>query len=152
MGLFSQGKIIMNFEELCPVLMHTHGIEAQERPYGFVIPFKGVASLLEGLNLVRAVFRPQSETIGHYHLVSEEAYYIESGGARMTLWHFERTSEVYTFDVIPGDYVSVPRKYAHRIVVTSEDDFICLVASAPPFSPSDQYFINPDHGGTETKE
>ncbi|MBI4433671.1 cupin domain-containing protein [Candidatus Uhrbacteria bacterium] len=115
---------------------------ADERPYGSVIKFGLPGELLERFSLARAVFRPNSSTEGHYHLVSEEAYMVEQGVAEMTLWHRERPGERTVVVLRAGDYCTIPREYVHHVRVTSAEDFVCLVIASPPFSFWDQFFPN----------
>ncbi len=39
-----------------------------------------------------------------------------------------------------GDYLSIPKGIAHKIIVTSQEKFSCLVIASPAFSFWDQFF------------
>jgi adenosylhomocysteinase len=134
-----------------PMHLCAQDVQVDERPYGGVAKFGMPGQSLEHFSLARAVFRPGSVTEGHYHLVAEEAYYVESGTADLTLWHREHPVGQRVFHLRPGDYLTVPREYIHHVHVTSDNDFICLVIASPPFSFWDQFFPDGKVLGHDTK-
>lgn len=123
-----------------PAYLPAESLVPDTRPYGSVIKFGLPAQHLEHFSLARAVFRPGASTEGHYHLVSEEAYFIERGSATMTLWHYTTPHYKTEYHVTQGGYLTVPRGFVHHVQVTSDVDFVSLVVASPPFSFWDQYF------------
>jgi mannose-6-phosphate isomerase-like protein (cupin superfamily) len=122
-----------------------------ERPYGGVFPFHNELSSVANLSVVRAWFRPESQTRGHYHRRSQESYYAEKGAANILIWHKDTPDEVQTFSMQPGDYLLVPENYFHDVHVTSSEDFECLVIATPPFMLWDQFF-KPEAEPVESQE
>ena len=112
-----------------------------ERPFGSVTPIGKSSTFLQRLSLARAIFRPGSETAGHYHLRAEEVYIVESGSATITVWNIEQQDRSRQYELEGGHFLRVPPGFAHRVVVTSSDPFIALVAASPAFSAWDQYFL-----------
>src|SRR5260370_41886732 len=82
-----------------------------------------------------------AETIGHYHLHSEEVYVVEQGSAEITTWPYAEPNARASFLVNVGDCVIIPPEYAHQVLVNSSIDFVCLVFASPPFSFWDQFFL-----------
>lgn len=123
-----------------PVLMHSTDLELDERPYGGVVKFGLPSEHLSRFSLARAMFRPKSQTEGHYHSNSEEAYFIEQGTADMIVWHYLLPEEKAIYHLKVGDYLTIPTGFFHKVSVTSDEDFVCLVIASPPFSIWDQFF------------
>jgi mannose-6-phosphate isomerase-like protein (cupin superfamily) len=121
-----------------PTHLKKSQLKFDKRPYGGVFKFGN--QVMERFSLARAVFTPGSETEGHYHLNSEEAYLIENGAANMTVWHYQHPENKTVYPVKAGDYFTIPRGFVHHVKVTSSTDFICLVVASPPFSFWDQFF------------
>ena len=121
------------------------------RPWGNLfrfVPNNGAASL-ERFSTVRASFEPGTNTDGHYHAVSEEAYLVESGVADILVWDpndLDRNHKTYHMKT--GDYLSIPRGQAHRVFVDSVEKFVCVIVASPSFSFWDQFFpVNPPGSG-----
>ena len=133
-----------------PELLQCEKLNPQGRPWGRLFRFSSRHEL-ESFSLVRAVFTPGSKTDGHYHAVSEEAYVVESGTADIMTWNPQNMLESTTFSV-KGDYLSIPRGMAHRVAVTSDEEFSCLVIASPPFSFWDQFFPQVPVGASITTE
>ena len=91
-------------------------------------------------SVARATFKPGTATDGHYHLASDEAYVVLGGTAVIMTWDPGDPSVTSDFAVGAGDYLVVPSGTAHKVFVTSADDFVCLIVASPPFSPWDQFF------------
>ena len=120
------------------------------RPWGSLTRFlsHGMYVNLTRFSMVRASFKQGTRTDGHYHAVSEEAYFVESGTANISTWDPKNPDTTHqTFSLNPGDYLSIPRGLAHRVFAGSEEKFICLVIASPPFSFWDQFFpaCQPSH-------
>lgn len=124
-----------------PLLIKATERGVDVRPYGGVEKFGIPGEVSRNFSLVRAFFRPGSQTIGHYHLMTEEAYYIENGSAMMTMWHYNNPNQRQGYPLAAGDYLIVPAGFVHHVEVTSVTDFVCLVIASPPFSFWDQFFL-----------
>ena len=125
-----------------PMVLHAGELAIDERPYGGVIKFGLPGEHLGRFSCARAIFRPDSKTEGHYHLVSEEAYFVEQGSARITLRKYNTPDTKMTYEIMAGDYLTIPVGYVHYVAVTSLQDFVILVIASPPFSFWDQFFPN----------
>lgn len=91
-------------------------------------------------SVARATFKPGTATDGHYHLTSDEAYVVLGGTAVIMTWDPNDLSVTSDFAVSGGDYLMIPGGTAHKVFVTSADDFVCMIVASPPFSPWDQFF------------
>lgn len=123
-----------------PTHIKTRDLAVSERPYGGVFPFHNELSQVANLSVVRAWFKAETKTLGHYHRRSQESYYVEHGAANILTWPADNPEDVRTFSMLPGDYLIVPENYFHDVHVTSREDFECLVIAAPPFAIWDQFF------------
>lgn len=123
-----------------PRYVKTRQLNVIERPYGGVFSFHNDLNNVANHSVARAWFKPGTKTRGHYHRHTQEAYYAESGSANIILWHKNNPEQKITHQIEPGDYLFVPENYFHRVVVTSDDDFKCLVITTPPFQIWDQFF------------
>ena len=120
-------------------LIQNNKLSGEDRPWGKLFRFSSSQDL-KNFSLVRATFEPNCTTEGHYHAVSEEAYVVESGTADIFTWNPKNIDDKTTFNVKPGDYLSIPKGMAHKVIVTSQEKFSCLVIASPPFSFWDQFF------------
>ena len=125
---------------LQPQLIKTIKLKAKNRPWGKLFRFVSEKNNLERFSLARAVFKPNSNTDGHYHAISEEAYLAEHGNADIVTWDPQKPKDKIKFSVKPGDYIAIPKGRAHRVCVTSKRDFTCLIIASPPFNFWDQFF------------
>lgn len=123
-----------------PRYVKTRQLDVTERPYGGVFPFHNDLSHIANHSVARAWFKTGTKTRGHYHRRTQEAYYAESGTADIILWHRDSPEQKVTHKIEPGDYLLVPENYFHDVVVTSDEDFECLVIATPPFHIWDQFF------------
>lgn len=97
-----------------------------------------IRSLLDRTNapvsaqsLAEAVLEPGTATERHYHLVSEEFYYVLEGRGWMEVGGVER-------EVVAGDAVLIPAGAWHGIRAEERLCFLCCCA--PPYSHEDTYF------------
>ena len=126
-----------------PVHIRGKELAPEKRPWGGLSRFApvGDAPAITRFSTVRASFDPGTATSGHYHTVSEEAYIAESGGASITVWDpRDPGAGSKTYGVVSGDYLSIPRGMAHRVLADAVDGFVCIVVASPPFSFWDQFF------------
>lgn len=69
----------------------------------------------------------------HYHRISDEIYYIHSGGGTM------RLGDEYT-EVGAGSVVSIPRGTVHGLVKTGSEALVIFIITSPPFDPEHDRF------------
>jgi len=123
-----------------PRLVRARELVGEQRPWGSLFKLVGGIARLGNLSVVRASFGRNASTDGHYHLSSEEAYIMERGTADIVTWDPKDPDDQNVFKVSPGDILTVSKGRAHRVFVTSDEDFTCLVVASPPFSCWDQFF------------
>jgi adenosylhomocysteinase len=131
-----------NKKQFQPRYVESGILSISERPYGGVFIFHDELSRDANMSVIRAWFKAGSETRGHYHLRSQEAFYVERGTADLILWPRKDESAKEVFRMKPGDYLLIPEGYFHDVKVTSAEDFECLVISTPPFQLWDQFFMH----------
>lgn len=123
-----------------PTFVKTKSLDVSDKPYGGILPFHNELNHKANISVARAWFKPQSKTRGHYHRRSQESYYVEKGTANILTWHVNTPTNIRTFLMSPGDYLIVPENYFHDVIVTSNENFECLVIASPPFLAWDQFF------------
>ncbi len=69
----------------------------------------------------------------HYHLKTEEIYYILRGEGQMTIGDETR-------EVAAGDAVFIPRGETHTLSNTGAEPMTILLVCGPAHSPEDSYF------------
>ena len=115
----------------------------EHRPWGKLTRFFSYenGANLDRFSIVRASFEQNTSTDGHYHAVSEEAYFVESGTEDISTWDPKNPDATHrVFNLNPGDYLSIPKGRAHRVFAGAMEKFVCLVIASPPFSFWDQFF------------
>jgi adenosylhomocysteinase len=125
-----------------PRYVKSRTLDVIDRPYGGVFAFHDELNIDANVAVIRAWFKAGSKTRGHYHRRTQEAYYVEKGNAELVLWHRDNLAGKTTYSMCEGDYLLIPENYFHDILVTSTDDFECLVIATPPFEAWDQFFIS----------
>jgi mannose-6-phosphate isomerase-like protein (cupin superfamily) len=76
---------------------------------------------------------PIGATVGrHYHLETEEIYYVLRGSGRMTIGAESR-------EVGAGDAVFIPRRFEHTLVNTGTEPMIILLVCGPAYSYADHH-------------
>ena len=74
---------------------------------------------------------PPGATVGrHYHLATEEIYYIVRGVGCMTIGAESRT-------VNAGDAIYIPRQHTHTLTNTGAEDMILLLVCGPAYNIAD---------------
>ena len=136
-------EVRINKQERVPALLTEKKLMMSDRPYGGVMKFGLPGEHLDRFSLARAVFTPNTKTKGHYHLISEEAYFFESGSAVIHLWHYKTPNEKTTHHVTKGDYLTIPTGFVH-LIETKDEECTSLVIASPPFSFWDQFFPEED--------
>lgn len=82
-------------------------------------------------SLAEATLPAGGETERHYHKISEEFYYVQTGKGIMEIEGVER-------EVIPGDAILIPAGAWHQIRAVEPMGFLCCCA--PPYDHADTYF------------
>jgi mannose-6-phosphate isomerase-like protein (cupin superfamily) len=89
---------------------------------------------------------PDGQSRKHYHHELEEAYYLLTGQAHMTVDEEIRTvgpgdtKEMRT--VGPGDTIVIAPGARHRIVNTGDTDLVMIVVCAPAWRLEDNVFLD----------
>jgi mannose-6-phosphate isomerase-like protein (cupin superfamily) len=71
-----------------------------------------------------------ASTLEHYHVRTEEIYYITAGTGRMRI-------ETEARDVKPGDAIAIPPGLKHKLSNTGQEPLRLLCCCAPPYEHSD---------------
>ncbi len=123
-----------------PILVDFKDKEKLEKPYGDIVPFHNEINDFAHFSVVKARFEYGSKTKGHYHKRSQEAYFGLTGSAKIVMWHKDGQKLKKEVIITKDKYVFIPQNYFHDVVVTSKEDFECLVIASPPFMIWDQFF------------
>ncbi|MEN9878547.1 MAG: hypothetical protein RLZZ158_1586 [Cyanobacteriota bacterium] len=86
---------------------------------------------VQNQSLAEATMAPGQATQRHYHIISEEFYYLLEGLALMEV-------DGCIQNVGPGDAVLIPPGVRHQITAQTQLRFLCCCA--PPYNHSDTYF------------
>lgn len=81
-----------------------------------------------------------AETEAHYHLRSEEIYYVLGGRGLMTLGDERR-------EVRQGDGILIPPGTRHTIRNIADEPLVILCCCAPPYSHQDTILVADREGG-----
>ena len=87
-------------------------------------------SLIRNQSLAEARLPVGGSTLEHFHLKTEEIYYITEGAGRMRI-------ENETRDVRPGDAIAIPPGKRHKIWNTGRETLKLLCCCAPPYEHND---------------
>jgi mannose-6-phosphate isomerase-like protein (cupin superfamily) len=87
-------------------------------------------SAIRNQSLAEARLAPGASTAPHYHMKTEEIYYILAGTARMTI-------DSESQPVGPGDAIAIPTGRTHQITNTGRDPLIFLCTCAPAYDHAD---------------
>jgi mannose-6-phosphate isomerase-like protein (cupin superfamily) len=85
-------------------------------------------------SLAEATVPPGSETVEHFHKVSEEIYSFTAGAGRMRLGDEEA-------DVRAGDTVVIPPGTRHKLWNTGTEPLVLLCCCAPAYSDDDTVLL-----------
>lgn len=87
------------------------------------------------ISLATGSLKPGQNAQIHYHVRTEEIYYVVSGQGVVKVADHEYTVEA-------GDAMYIPATYPHGLVNTSETDaLVVLCISSPPFDPNDFHLV-----------
>jgi mannose-6-phosphate isomerase-like protein (cupin superfamily) len=81
-------------------------------------------------SLAEARLAPGASTQAHYHIHSEEIYYITAGSGRLRIQGEER-------DVHPGDAIAIPPGQKHQLWNTGPEVLRLLCCCAPAYEDTD---------------
>jgi mannose-6-phosphate isomerase-like protein (cupin superfamily) len=87
-------------------------------------------SCIKNQSLAEARLPPGKSTTPHYHVRTEEIYYILEGAGQMTIGGESRT-------VGPGDAIAIPPGAIHTITCTSPSPLKFLCCCAPAYEHAD---------------
>lgn len=85
-------------------------------------------------SLAEATVRPDQTTAAHFHIKTEEIYYILRGRGIMYLNEEEKA-------VGPGDAILIPPGQRHSIRNTRSEDLVFLCCCAPGYSHGDTVLV-----------
>jgi mannose-6-phosphate isomerase-like protein (cupin superfamily) len=102
-------------------------------------------SCIRQQSLAEARLPPGASTTPHYHLLTEEIYYILEGMGRMTI-------EGDVAELGPGDAIAIPPGAVHTITTTSAAPLKFLCCCAPGYEDSDTVLVDgPTSTGTSAR-
>ena len=87
-------------------------------------------SVIRNQSLAEARLAPGASTQEHYHVRTEEIYYITHGTGRMRIGSESR-------DVKPGDAIAIPPGERHKLWNTGAETLRLLCSCAPAYEHSD---------------
>ena len=87
-------------------------------------------SSIKNQSLAEATVRPDKSTQEHYHIKSEEIYYVLHGKGGMRI-------DGETSEVSKGDAIAIPPRQRHKIWNTGDDDLIILCCCSPAYTHDD---------------
>ncbi len=88
-------------------------------------------------SLAEARLAPGQQTTPHYHVQTEEIYYILTGHGRMRIDREER-------DVAAGDAIAIPPGAVHTITNTGSEALKFLCCCAPAYEHADTVLVEDD--------
>ena len=87
-------------------------------------------------SLAEARLAPGQQTTPHYHIQTEEIYYILTGSGRMRIDCEERA-------VVAGDAIAIPPGAVHTITNTGGETLKFLCCCAPAYEHADTVLLEP---------
>lgn len=87
-------------------------------------------SVIRNQSLAEARMAPGASTQEHYHVKTEEIYYITHGKGKMRI-------EGVTRDVKPGDAIAIPPGQKHKLWNIGEETLRLLCCCAPAYEHDD---------------
>lgn len=107
------------------------GARFDDNRYGSLWELVGPGGALQRVAFAWVEVSPGAVSPMHLHRVTEELYYIVSGGGDMTV-------DETTRRVSPGDTIAIPIGSAHCIRAGDKGiGFVCV--TSPPYDPDDDY-------------
>jgi mannose-6-phosphate isomerase-like protein (cupin superfamily) len=90
--------------------------------------------LIKNQSLAEATVAPGQQTQAHFHLKSEEIYYVQSGHGRMTMADD-------SFNIQPGMAICIAPGTIHQLTNTGEEALIILCCCAPAYGHEDTILV-----------
>jgi len=87
-------------------------------------------SLIKGQSLAEARVKPGLTTTLHYHVKTEEIYYIQRGRGRVRVGHEYR-------EIGPGDAIAIPPGTLHQITALGTEPLVFICCCVPPYEHED---------------
>lgn len=94
-------------------------------------------SVIQNQSLAEARVPVGTRTIPHYHVKTEEIYYIVQGSGRMTI-------EGEQCDVTVGDAIAIPPGQVHQIENIGSEELRLLCCCSPPYEHDDTVLVDGD--------
>jgi mannose-6-phosphate isomerase-like protein (cupin superfamily) len=94
-------------------------------------------SCIRNQTLAEARLPPGASTTAHYHVSTEEIYYLLEGEGRMQVGDDIRR-------VVPGDAIAIPAGALHQITNTGVAVLRFLCCCAPGYEDDDTVLVGPD--------
>jgi mannose-6-phosphate isomerase-like protein (cupin superfamily) len=85
---------------------------------------------IRNLSLAEARLAPGASTQEHYHVRTEEIYFVTAGTGRMRIEAEER-------DVVSGDAIAIPPGSRHKLTNTGRETLTLLCCCAPAYEHDD---------------
>jgi mannose-6-phosphate isomerase-like protein (cupin superfamily) len=85
-------------------------------------------------SLAEARLAPGQATTEHYHILTEEIYFITAGSGQMKLG-----DEIQMVSV--GDAIAIPPGMKHKITNTGNEELRLLCCCAPPYEDADTVLV-----------
>jgi mannose-6-phosphate isomerase-like protein (cupin superfamily) len=85
-------------------------------------------------SLTIVIIPPGKSSAEHYHVVSEESYYILRGTARMVI-------DERVFQLTPGQACLIQPQEHHQIFNSGDEDLEFIAVCAPAWTPDDSIFV-----------
>lgn len=92
-------------------------------------------SCIRQQSLAEARLAPQQSTTPHYHVRTEEIYFIVAGRGQMRVGDQQR-------DVQAGDAIAIPPGQPHQITNVGTDTLRLLCCCAPPYEHEDTVLLD----------
>lgn len=89
---------------------------------------------IEKHSLAIVTIPPGKSSAEHYHVVSEESYYILRGTARMVI-------DERVFQLTPGQACLIQPQERHQIFNNDDDGLEFIAVCAPAWTPDDSIFV-----------
>jgi mannose-6-phosphate isomerase-like protein (cupin superfamily) len=93
-------------------------------------------SMLRNQSLAEARLQPGASTQEHYHVLTEEIYFITEGEGRIRI-------EDETREVKPGDAIAIPPGHKHKLWNTGAGMLKLLCCCAPAYEHDDTVITEP---------
>jgi mannose-6-phosphate isomerase-like protein (cupin superfamily) len=93
-------------------------------------------------SLAEARLAPGQQTTPHYHVQTEEIYYLLAGRGRMRIDQEEH-------DVAAGDAIAIPPGAVHTIINTGGETLKFLCCCAPAYEDADTVLLEDDQAQNE---